>query len=90
MKNNFSCLETHNVDGSFVSAACWIQGVYVYKQLVDDGPNRKILGYFGIPKNMDHEGRIKGTGELCSLRPKLGVPSSPNCEPMTKTFYLQV
>ena len=75
---------------NFVSAACWIQGVYVYKQLVEGGPNKKILGYFGMPKNMDHEGMIEGSAELCNLKPKLGVPASPKCKAMTKTFFLQV
>lgn len=75
------------MSGGFVSAACWIQGVYVYKELqgmVDQ------VAYFGIPKNMDHDGMIKGTKDLCITKPKLGEPKSALCEPMTKTFFLQV
>lgn len=86
--DSISCIvpETHNIDGGFVSAACWIQGVYVYKEL-QTMVNR--VAYFGMPKNMDHEGMIEGTSELCNLRPKLGQKRNEKCIEMTKRFFLQ-
>ena len=86
-----SFIESSQIDGAFVSAACWIQGVYVYKQLLGRIDNN--MGYFGIPKNMDHEGILIGRGgreDLCFLKPKLGVLPNPDCKGMTKTFFLQV
>ena len=78
-------LETHNLDGDFVSAACWIQGVYVFKEL----RNRvDKVAYFGMPKNIDFEGQEAGTDNLCNLRPKLNEKKSDSCLPMTKIFYL--
>ena len=59
--------------------------------MFDELLNRvNTVGYFGIPKDMDHEGIIKGTKDLCHLRPKLGVMPSPDCVSMRRTFYLQV
>ena len=82
-------LEAYGIDGGFVSSTCWIQGVYVYKELrsrIDE------VAYFGIPKDMDLDGYLDNTKdkELCPLTPKLGKPKSENCVPLTKTFFLQV
>ena len=74
----------NSVDGGFVSQACWIQGVYVYKELMNR-PND--VAYFGIPKDMDLDGKLE-SGELCSVSPKLGVINK-KCTPMQKTFFLQ-
>ena len=60
--------------------------MYVYKQLLDRVDD---VAYFGMPKNIENDGMINGTQELCSLYPKLSEPANPHCEPMTKTFYLQ-
>ena len=72
------------VDGGFVSQACWIQGVYVYKELMYRSSE---VGYFGIPKDMDNDGML-ASGELCSTTPKFGVVNE-KCKPMQKTFFLQ-
>ena len=60
--------------------------MYVYKELQHrDDP----VAYFGMPMNLDNEGMIEGTRDLCHMTPKLDSPPSPNCKQMTKTFYLQ-
>ena len=57
--------ESHTIDGGFVSQACWIQGVYVYEELRH---MYKKIAYFGMPKNMDNEGMVEGTQDVCNLR----------------------
>lgn len=85
---------SHEVSGDFVSSTCWIQGVYIYKDLryrVDE------VAYFGIPKDIDQDGYLKNTPEkeLCPLHPKSAIPSrrppkkDPHCLPMEKIYYLQ-
>lgn len=78
--------DSHKISGGFVSATCWIQGVYVYKELQDKVDK---VAYYGIPKNMDNDGMLSGTEDLCTTSPKLSARPNPNCRPMTKTFYLQ-
>lgn len=87
-KDSIQCIvpDSHGIDGGFVSATCWIQGVYVYRELID---KIDMVAYYGMPKNMDNDGMLKGTEELCSTQPKLDVEPSADCIPMTKTFFLQ-
>ena len=75
----------NSVDGGFVSQACWIQGVYVYKELMNRPDD---VAYFGIPRDMDHDGKLE-SGELCAVSPKFGTINK-KCTPMQKTFFLQV
>lgn len=77
----------HEIDGGFVAQTCWIQGVYVYKELKD---RIDEVAYFGIPKDITYDGFLKGseTNALCQLQPKL-QDKREDCEPMNKTFYLQ-
>jgi len=70
----------------FLHAACWIQGMYVYKQLLD---RVNDVAYFGMPKNIDQDGYINGTDDLCEMVPRLDATPNPKCIPMDKTFYLQ-
>ena len=79
----------HGIDGGFVSQTCWIQGVYVYRELQDRIDD---VAYFGIPKDIALDGFLDNTDnkELCQLEPKLGKMPSENCKPMHKTFFLQV
>jgi len=78
--------EEEGASCNFVNGACWVQGLYVYKQLIDKVNTG--VAYYGIPKNIDQEGYMQGTGELCNLEPKLGVEPSEKCIPMEKTFFL--
>lgn len=82
-------LGSHGIDGGFVSSTCWIQGVYIYKELrarVDE------VAYFGIPKDIDLDGILNDTPnkELCPLTPKLSEKRKEGCTPMEKTFFIQV
>ena len=45
--------DDHKISGDFVSAACWIQGVYVYKELRHE---MSQVAYFGIAQDMDTDG----------------------------------
>jgi hypothetical protein len=78
----------HGISGDFVSATCWIQGVYVYKELksrVDE------VAYFGIPKDVDMDGFLEGlpNENLCPVFPRLASEKKEGCRPMHKTFYVQ-
>lgn len=85
-------IDSHGINVGFVSATCWIQGVYVYKSLygrVDD------VGYFGIPADIDLDGYLPNTPEheLCMTMQKKSngeVHKNPACKPLEKSFYLQV
>jgi len=86
--DSISCIipGAHGIDGGFVSSTCWIQGVYIYKELrarVDE------VAYFGIPKDVDLDGILEGSNELCALIPRLGKKTKVGCKPMHKTFFLQ-
>ena len=72
----------------FIKTACWIQGVYVYKQLL--GKINNDIAYFGMPKNMEYDGFINGTEELCMVTSRFDAQTNENCVPMEKTFFLQV
>ena len=70
---------------AFVGSTCWIQGVYIYKELY--GRNDDVA-YFGITKDIDTDGMYNG--ELCKTEKKLNKDNNEYCEPMEKTFYQQV
>jgi len=88
--DSISCIipGAHGIDGGFVSSTCWIQGVYIYKELrarVDE------VAYFGIPKDIDLDGILHDTPnkELCPLEPRLSKKVKEGCTPMEKTYFLQ-
>jgi len=71
------------VSGGFVSSACWINGLYIYKDIKF---HKNELGYYGIPKKIDHDGLLADNGFAkipCDSEKKA------NCIPMEKTFYVQ-
>jgi len=69
------------IGGGFVSSACWINGLYVYK---DIRYHKNDIGYYGIPKDINRDGIYKGvTCDTTNTRNKDG------CTPMEKTFYVQ-
>ena len=82
----FLYLEQNGISGDFVSATCWIQGVYVYKELQSRVDK---VAYFGIPKDMAIDG-IYDDGDLCPTINQFDKEPDPDCRPMHKTFYLQV
>ena len=85
-KDSIKCIVpgVNSIDGGFVSETCWIQGLYVYRELTD---RMNEVAYFGIPRDMDNDGMLK-SGELCSTTGKLGAIND-DCIPMKKTFMLQ-
>ena len=70
---------------AFAGSTCWIQGVYVYKEL--SGRNDD-MAYYGITKDIENDGMFNG--ELCKSTEKLTGLRNEHCEPMKKTFYQQV
>ena len=84
----FNTLEINGINDKdkFVSWTCWIQGMYVYKELksrVDE------VAYFGIPKHIQLDGMMPD-GDLCPTTKQFEKEPDPDCKPMEKTFYLQV
>lgn len=73
-----------SIDTSFVTTACWIQGLYVYKALI----NRTVdSSYYGISKDIDIDG-ISRTGSVCATIEKV-INNSTDCVAMEKFFFLQ-
>ena len=85
------CFNTLEINGikdkdKLVPWTCWIQGMYVYKELksrVDE------VAYFGIPKHIQLDGMMPD-GDLCPTTKQFEKEPDPDCKPMEKTFYLQV
>jgi len=88
--DSINCIipDAHGISGGFVSQTCWIQGVYVYKELKD---RIDEVAYYGIPKDITLDGYLTNTEnkELCAMHPKLGKKPSEHCTHMHKTFFLQ-
>ncbi|XP_066914751.1 innexin inx3-like [Clytia hemisphaerica] len=79
-KDKFTCIvpKNHETTAAFVQKACWINGVYIYKNL---NPVFNSF-YYGIPKDISHNGE-NNYGALCNS------DKDQNCDPLEKTFYLQ-
>ena len=76
-----------NSDGrvsSFISPTCWIQGLYVYKQL---RTRFDAVAYYGLPKDLAQDGLVEGF--LCRTENKFNLKNGA-CKPMERTYYLQV
>ncbi|XP_066925423.1 uncharacterized protein [Clytia hemisphaerica] len=72
------------VDGNFVAQACWINGLYVYKDIryhVND------IGYYGLPRDINNDGMFEN-GDICATTDS-SHRVNEKCRPMEKTFYLQ-
>lgn len=84
----FMFSDSHKIDEKFVSSACWIQGVYVFKELQD---KQEMVAYYGLPKRMSDDG-LYGNRYFCSIEEedKYKMLSNRKCVAMKKTFYLQV
>jgi len=68
----------------FVGSTCWIQGVYVYKQL---SHRNDEIAYFGITKDIDQDGMYEG--KLCKTIKRPENIRNEHCVPMKKTFFQQ-
>ncbi|XP_002164718.2 uncharacterized protein LOC100203416 isoform X1 [Hydra vulgaris] len=84
-KDSVNCVvpSSATVSSSFVSSACWIQGVYVYDELKERVDS---VGYYGIPKDIDMDGTYED-GRPCPVKTDSKV--FIGCKPLTKTFFLQ-
>jgi len=81
-KDTITCIipGTAGIDKGYVHQACWIQGFYVFKDLINtDGQ----LRYYGLPNALAENGR-RPDGSLCTVGTR-----DPKCSPLEKTFYLQ-
>jgi len=85
LKDKVSCIvpKNHDTTGGFVSKACWINGMYIYRDLKPQDSSY----YYGIPSDITKDG-INGYGVLCSTRGP-GQQANPLCTGLEKTFFLQ-
>jgi len=67
------------VGGGFVSSACWINGLYIFREI----GYHSDVGYYGIPRDINYDGKY-ANGQLCPVK-----DVNKGCEPMHKTFYVQ-
>lgn len=74
------------ISAGFVQQACWIQGLYIYKELTHQ-TDMKPISYYGIPKSLTTDG-VYANGKLCGMRDS-SRQENDICDPMEKTFYLQ-
>ena len=65
--------------------ACWIRGLYTYDGM--DEINGNELRYYGIPKQLQYDGR-RGS-EFCRTDGDNVDTGLGSCEPMHKIFYRQ-
>jgi len=71
------------IDGGYVSSACWINGFYVYEEIRNHTDD---IGHYGVPMSINHNGKLP-SGHLCEKIVR-GKPT-PGCQDLTKTFFLQ-
>jgi len=71
------------VDGGFVASACWINGIYIYRDIA----NHDDVGYYGIPRDINIDGTL-ANGDFCPTTDTSHKPT-PGCIPLEKTFFLQ-
>jgi len=85
LKDKVTCIvpSNHGTSGGFVSKACWINGMYVFRDLT---PQQSSF-YYGIPSDITNDGMNK-YGALCSTKGP-GQAKNNFCEPLEKTFFLQ-
>ena len=71
------------LDRYYVAEICLIQGYYVYEEIGSNNTH----GFYGIPSNINHDGRNSRTGELCTRRINGTVDES--CIPMKQKWFKQ-
>lgn len=85
LKDKVTCIvpKNHDTTSGFVSKACWINGMYVYRDLTPEQSSY----YYGIPADISHDG-INEYGTMCSTRGP-GQNVNQFCTGLEKTFFLQ-
>lgn len=84
--DSLSCVVKGPIDGGFATQACWIQGLYVFRELSHNTVDQKIA-YYGIPKKFTHNGKYED-GRTCAKLTRSGK-IDPDCHLMEKTYYNQ-
>ena len=75
-----------HLSSEFVSEACWTQGFYIYESVLLE---KDTVAYYGIPSNLDNDGRFESNGKFCVSSTTRANQEDPDCIPMTKTFFIQ-
>lgn len=70
--------------GGFVSSACWINGLYVYKDIRYQADG---VSYYGIPRDINLDG-MDAQGKICATTTS-AHKATPGCKAMKKEFFLQ-
>jgi len=77
---------SHSDDfAKYVSSTCWINGVYIYKQM-EDRMNR--MAFYGVPKDINYDGLLKNK-RLCRMKDQYKQRVNEKCVEMDRTFYIQ-
>jgi len=87
LKDKVTCIvpKNHDTTGGFVSKACWINGMYIYRDLPADATSY----YYGIPADITNDG-LNSAGGLCATKgPGASRSQDGFCNEMEKTFFLQ-
>ena len=77
---------TDHLSSDFVSEACWTQGFYIYESVLKE---KDTVAYYGIPSNLDNDGRFESNGKFCASNTARANVRDPDCIPMEKTFFVQ-
>ncbi|XP_057309105.1 innexin inx3-like [Hydractinia symbiolongicarpus] len=90
-KDKFNCVVPDSQSSSedfysFVSTTCWVQGIYVYRELKE---KIELVVYYGVPKDVSDNGVIDGKYLCDAKKPNQLINSNLKCIPMTKSFFLQ-
>jgi len=84
-KDTITCIVpgTAEMDRGYVQQACWIQGVYIYKELnFDNHKSKWYEGHYGFSNNLMNDGMFPD-GTMCNVE-----KNGEKCKALTKTFYL--
>ena len=68
----------------FVGQACWINGLYIFREL---RYRNDEVAYYGMPRDIRMDG-VYRDGTLCATF-DTSLRFNSKCKPMTKTFYLE-
>jgi len=85
MTDEINCLvpKDYSISKSFVSNACWMNGVYIYRNI--HGENQSY--YYGIPDDINHDGINKFQQPCATVNN--AWKKNTECKPLQKTFFLQ-
>ena len=99
--DRISCLKPPSateLTGSFIHSACWISGLFIYKEMAENPRYMSQTIYRGIPQAMDHDGhytffsgyrdyRSGIEGKLCKVNDHKDTDNHL-CRPMVRDYYM--